>query len=303
VDSIADFLGATLRIATPLLWAALGELVAERAGVINLSVEAAMLVGCLAAAVGAAATGDPWVGVLAASFGGGVVAAVFAMVAIGARSDQIITGTALTLGSVGVTGIWYREAFGAGGAGLSLPTFTPWTVPGASSLPIIGPALFNQPMLTYLGLLAVPIVWGILFRTTAGLKLRATGEAAANAQAAGIRVRWVQAGAVLVGGVLAGIGGATLVLAQVGTFSERMTAGRGFIAIAVVVLGRWHPDGVLMAALGFGATTALQFAFQAMGLAVPYQFFLMLPYLVALAALTGVAGRAKAPRQLGQTIG
>jgi simple sugar transport system permease protein len=303
MDPITGFLAAAIRIATPLLWAALGELIAERAGVINLAVEGAMLAGCLAAAVAAAASGEPWLGVVAGIAAGGVVSSLFAAVAVWGRGNQIITGTALTLGSIGVTGVWYRQAFGAAGVGLTLPTFAPVRVPGLGSLPLLGPALFNQPVLWYLAALAVPLVWWFLFRTTRGLRLRATGEAALAAAAGGVRVQWIQTGAVLVGGMMAGLAGATLVLAQVGTFAERMTAGRGFIAIAIVVLGRWHPVGVLVAALGFGLATALQFAFQAIGMAVPYQFLLMLPYLVALAALTGVTGRARAPGQLGQTIG
>jgi simple sugar transport system permease protein len=292
MDPITGFMASAVRIATPLLWAGLGELIAERAGVINLAVEGAMLAGCLAAAVGAATTGDPWLGVLAGLVAGGVVGSLFAAVAVWGRGNQIITGTALTLASIGVTGVWYRQAFGTAGAGLTLPTLSPVMVPGIGAIPFLGPALFNQPVLTYLAIAAVPAIWWFLFRTTAGLRLRATGEAAEAAAAGGVRVRKVQTVAVVVGGLLAGLGGATLVLAQVGTFTERMTAGRGFIAIAIVVLGRWHPAGVLVAALGFGLANALQFAFQAMGLAVPYQFLLMLPYLVALVALTGVAGRA-----------
>jgi simple sugar transport system permease protein len=140
-------------------------------------------------------------------------------------------------------------------------------------------------VLGYLALLLVPVVWWFLFGSWWGLALRATGESAEAARAAGIPVTRVRAAAALAGGALAGLAGATLVLAQVGTFAEKMTAGRGFIAIAIVVLGRWHPVGVLLAALLFGGATALQFAFQAMGLGIPYQLFLMLPYVLALAAL------------------
>jgi len=146
----------------------------------------------------------------------------------------------------------------------------------------------------------LPLVWWVLFRTRLGLALRATGEAAALARAAGVRTRLIRIGATIVGGGFAGLVGATLVLAQVGTFAEKMTAGRGFIAIAIVVLGRWRPLGVLLAALLFGGATALQFAFQAMGLAVPYQLFLVMPYLLALAALAGAVGRARAPAGLGR---
>ena len=296
---LTGFLASAVRVSTPLLLAATGETLTERAGVINLGIEGAMLAGALGAALGAT-TGGVWMGAGAAILAGVLTAAVFAAVAIGARADQIITGTAVTLGSVGLTGMIYRRAYGAGGAGLSLPTFGDLPIPGLHALPIVGEALFTQPLPTYVAWLAVPLLWWLLFRTRWGLALRATGEAPAAATAAGVRTRGMQVVATLVGGMFAGLAGASLVLAQVGTFAEKMTAGRGFIAIAIVVLGRWHPVWVLGAALLFGAATALQFLFQAMGLRVPYQLFLMLPYALALVALAGGMGRARAPAGLGK---
>jgi len=296
---IGGFLGASVRVATPLLLAATGEMVTERSGVINLGLEGMMLAGALAATLGASAMG-PWAGLALAVLAGMVLAAAFAAIAIAARADQIIAGTAVTLAAVGLTGTIYREAYGTGGAGLSLPTLAPVAIPGLSRLPLLGPALFAQPVPTYLALLAIPAAWWFFFRTRAGLMLRATGEGAAEARAAGVRTQTIRALATLVGGAFAGLGGATLVLAQVGTFAEGMTAGRGYVAIAIVVLGRWHPLGVAVAALLFGAATALQFVFQAIGLAVPYQLFLMLPYLLTLLALGGAVGRVRAPADLGR---
>lgn len=284
VETLA-FLAAAMRIAVPLLFAALGEMLAERGGVINLGIEGAMLCGALAAAVGSAA-GGPWVGLGSAALAGLLVAGVFASVAIVARADQIITGTAITLGAVGLTGALSRVAFGAQGPGLSLPTFAP--------------VYLDQPWTTWIALVLVPITWWFLFRTRHGLQLRAVGEAPDRALAMGVPVQRVQVIATLVGGMLAGMGGAALVLAQVGTFAERMTAGRGFIAIAVVVLGRWHPVGVLGAALLFGVATALQFGLQAMGIEVPYQLLLMVPYLVTLVLLAGLVGRTRPPAALGR---
>ncbi|HEX5817313.1 MAG TPA: ABC transporter permease [Gemmatimonadales bacterium] len=294
------FLSALLRVATPLLLAALGEMLAERAGVINLGVEGAMLAGALAAAIGASGAG-PWAGLALAVAAGAVLAAGFAAVAIGARTDQIITGTATTLLALGLTGAIYRRAFGTTGAGLSLPTLKPLVVPGLSEVPLVCQPLFAQPLPTYLALAAVPLLWWFLFRTRTGLALRAVGESPASARAAGVPVRRMQVLATIAGGAFAGLAGGTLVLAQVGTFAERMTAGRGFIAIAIVVLGRWHPVGVLLAALLFGGATALQFLFQAAGLDVPYQLFLMLPYVLTLVLLAGVAGGVRAPAALGRT--
>ena len=298
---LGSFLEAAVRVATPLLLAALGETLVERSGVINLGIEGGMLAGALGGALGAVA-GGVWVGAGAAVVAGLLTAGVFAMVAVGLRGDQIITGTAITLGAVGLTGVVARQAFGAAGLGLSLPTFGVIELPGLSRIPVVGRALFAQPFPTYVALLAVPALWWLLFRTHWGLALRATGEASEAAVAAGVRTRWLQSVAALIGGGFAGLAGGTLVLAQVGTFAEKMTAGRGFIAIAIVVLGRWHPGWVLAAALLFGGATALQFLFQAMGggLAVPYQLFLMLPYGLALVALAGGMGRARAPAGLGR---
>ncbi len=296
---LGGFLAAAVRVATPLLLAATGETVTERAGVINLGLEGMMLAGALAATLGASAAG-PWSGLALAVLAGMLLAAAFAAIAIGARADQIIAGTALTLGAVGLTGTIYRHAYGTGGAGLALPTLAPVPIPLLSRIPILGPALFDQPAPTYLALVALPVVWWVLFRTRPGLALRATGEGAAMARAAGVRTGLVRATATIVGGGFAGLAGATLVLAQVGTFAEKMTAGRGYVAIAIVVLGRWHPAGVAVAALLFGAATALQYVFQALGLAVPYQLFLMLPYVLTLLALAGAVGRVRAPADLGK---
>jgi simple sugar transport system permease protein len=302
MDSVVlagGFLAAAVRVATPLLFAATGETITERSGVINLGIEGIMLAGALAAAIGATTWG-PWGGLGMAALAGMLAAAVFALLAIGARADQVITGTAITLAMVGLTGTIYRQAYGTQGVGLSIPTFSELPIPGLSRIPVLGPGFFQQPIPTYLVFAALPLLWWVLFRTRMGLALRATGEAAAMARATGVRttlIRWV---ATVIGGAFVGLGGATLVLAQVGTFAERMTAGRGFLAIAIVVLGRWHPGGVALAALLFGLATALQFLFQALGVQAPYQLFLMLPYLLTLLALAGAVGRVRAPADLGR---
>ena len=296
---IAGFLAAAVRVATPLLLGATGETITERSGVINLGLEGIMLAGALAATLGATAWG-PWSGVACAIVAGMLLAAVFALLAVGARADQIITGTAITLAAFGLTGTIYRQVYGSGGAGLTIPTLKSLAIPGLSHIPILGPALFDQPAPTYLALLSMPIVWWVLFRTRLGLALRATGEGAAMARAAGVRTNLVRSGATVVGGGFAGLAGASLVLAQVGSFAEGMTAGRGYVAIAIVVLGRWHPGGIALGALLFGVATALQFLLQALGLDAPYQLFLMLPYLLTLLAFAGAVGRVRAPADLGR---
>lgn len=300
-ETFAPFLAAAVRVATPLLLAALGETVTERGGVINLGIEGAMLSGALAAALGATAAG-PWAGLGAAVLAGIVVAGIFALIAVKAGADQIITGTAITLGCVGFTGAIYRQAYGPSGVGLSLPTFPELKIPVLASIPVVGTAFFQQTIITYLGYLAVPVLWWMLFRTMWGLRLRAAGESARDARAAGVDVRRMRILATLIGGGFAGLAGASLVLAQVGTFAEKMTAGRGFIAIAIVVLGAWNPARVLGAALFFGAAMALQFLFQSLVSGVPYQLFLVLPYLLTLIVLAGVVGSTRAPAELGRTL-
>jgi len=296
---VSGFLAAAVRVATPLLWAATGETITERSGVINLGVEGAMLAGALGAAVGASG-GGVWVGTGVALAAGLLVGVAFALVAVTAQADQIISGTAVTLGAIGLTGVIYREYFGTAGAGLSLPTLPPLRIPILAEVPLLGPALFAQPILTYAAIGIVPIVWLLVYRTRWGLVLRAVGESREAARVAGVHVGAVRFAATVAGSGLAGLGGASLVLAQVGTFAEQMTAGRGFVAIAIVVLGRWHPFGVMLAALLFGAANASQYLFQAMSLDVPYQVFLMLPYFLTIVALAGVVGQVRAPAELGK---
>lgn len=275
------FLAAALRIATPLLLAATGELLAERGGVLNLGIEGAMLAGALAAALGSVALG-PSGGIALAVVVGALCGVAVAVVAVGVGADQVITGTAVTLGMVGLTGAVYRITLGSGAGARTIPTM------GAPELP------------TAFALLAVPAVWWVLYRTRWGLALRAAGEDPHAARANGVAVKRIRTVAVTVAGAFAGLAGATLVLAQVGSFAEKMTAGRGFVAIAIVVLGRWTPFGVLGAALLFGALQALQFLLQGMGIDLPYQLFLVLPYGLTLLALAGLVGKARAPAGLGQ---
>lgn len=297
---LTAFLEATVRVATPLALAAVGETVTQRSGVINIGLEGAMLIGALAGAVGALAAGTPWAGLVAAAAAGIVVGFLFATVTVRLRGDQIVVGTAFTLGAIGLTGAWYRAAFGVTGAAMSVPSFAPLRIPLLSSVPVIGPALFAQPAPTYLLYALLPVVWFVMTRSQPGLALRACGESPEAAASAGINVRLARTVATMFGSMLGGVAGASLVLAQAGTFAERMTAGRGFIAIAIVVLGRWHPMGAAAAALLFGAASAMQFGFQAAGVQVPYQIVLMLPYAVTLLALAGVGGRARSPAALGQ---
>ncbi len=297
-DALTAFLEATIRTATPLALAALGELIVERAGVINIGLEGALIAGAFGALVGAG-LGGITAGFVTGMVAGSAMALLFALFVIRLRANQIITGTAVTLLAVGSTGTLYRIFYGETGAALSIPTTGPVAVPALSSVPVIGQAFFAQPFITYFAYLVVPLLWWWLYRTRRGLVLRAIGERPEAVDAVGIRTGYVRLLAIVFGGAMGGLSGATLVLAQSGTFAEGMSAGRGFIAIAVVALGRWHPGGVAIAAMLFGAASASQFLFQAMGWALPYQLFLALPYALTLIALTHVGGRAIAPAALG----
>src|SRR5688500_18220025 len=235
MNTLETFLEGTVRTATPLAFAAIGETVAERSGVIKIGLEGALIAGALGGFV-AAGSGSVWLGFAGAGLAGLAIAAAFALFAIRMSADQIITGTAVSL--------------------LSLVLV---------SLPLIGRALFAQPPATYILYVLVPAIWWWMYRTHAGLGLRAIGEDPRAAVAAGINAGRIQLFAVLFGGVLGGFAGGVLVIAQAGSFAEGMSAGRGFIAVAIVVLGRWHPLGAAAAAVIFGAASALQYFFQAMG--------------------------------------
>jgi len=292
------FLESAVRLGVPLALAAMGETITERSGVINIGLEGSIIAGALGGALGALAFDAAGLGVVTGGLAGLGVALVFAAFAVGLGTDQIITGTAITIGGLGLTGAVYQARFGTTGTALTLPTLAPVEIPLLSSTPLVGSALFDQAPTTYLAYLLAPVLWFFLFRTAWGLELRAVGESPVAALAAGVRVRTVRFFATSFGGALAGVAGAHLALAHAGTFTEDMSAGRGFIAIAVVVLGRWNPPLVLLAALFFGAASALQFFLQALDIDLPYQLFLALPYLLTLAALAGWVGRARAPAAL-----
>jgi simple sugar transport system permease protein len=291
-------LEAAVRLTAPLLIAALGELVVERAGVINIGVEGTMLTGAFAGFVTAVATGSAGVGVFAAAAAGCAVGGLFAAFAVVRKTDQIVVGMAVNLLALGVTGLGARALYA--GATPSGPTLPVLPIPGLSEIPVLGSALFAQTPFLYGALIAAAGIGFGLARTRPGLQLRAVGDAARAADAEGIGVDRVRTAAVLAGSALAGVAGAALSLAQSDTFTEGMTSGRGFIALAIVIFGRWTAPGVVLAALFFGLAKALQFRLQAQGVGIPYPVFLMFPYAVTLVVLALAAGRARAPGDLGR---
>jgi general nucleoside transport system permease protein len=293
-------LHATLIAATPLLLAALGETVVERAGVINIGLEGVLLMGAFAGMLGCYTTGSPIVGVFCGALSGLLLTLLFAGLTVGCNADQIVVGVSMNLLAVGLTGVLYRGIFGVTGQALTVATFPALPLPLLSSIPFVGTALFQHTFFVYLTLLLVPLTGFLLFHTRAGLQLQAVGEHPHAAETLGISVRWVRTSALSIAGVLGGIAGSSLSLAYSNTFIENMSAGRGFIALAIVIFGRWRPVGVLAGAVFFGATTALQFHLQALGLTVPYQFVLMLPYLLTLLVLMLAGTKIFAPAALGQ---
>ena len=295
MNELTPFLEAAVRTATPLLLAALGEFVAERAGVINLGLEGCMIAGAYAAFVASGAT--PAAGYAAAMAAGVSVGMLMVLLSVVLRRDQIIVGTALTILALGVTGTLFRAR--GDSTALAAMTERPVRIPLLSDIPVLGDVLFAQPAIAYVAFVMIPVVWWWLYRTHAGIALRAVGESPSAARAAGVRPTLVQSAAVLFGSAMGGVAGGALVLAQAGSFAEGMTAGRGFLAIAIVALGRWRALGIAAAGFVFGAAMALQYVVQALGWRLRYELVLMIPYVLTLVAL-GVFGRGSAPAALGR---
>lgn len=299
-EAVSAVLTSGVVMMVPLLLAALGELYAERAGVINVGLEGMMLVGALAGVVGAFFAGSPWIGAVSGAAGGLVMGALFAVVVVTRAADQVVAGTALNLLALGATGTAFRALSERTSAPLAAPAFPELAVPGLAALPVVGEALFQRNALVYLAWLLIPLSVLLLFHTRWGLKLRAVGENPAAADTMGVNVARGRWEAVLLCGTLAGLGGVYLSIGHVRTFSEDMIAGRGFIALAVVIFGRWTPWGIAGAALLFGLAQGLSYSFQALNLRAPYQVFLALPYVLTLAALVLRRGRSAAPAALAQ---
>jgi len=305
---LVGLLAAGIRFAIPILLAALGEIVTERAGVLNLGLEGIMLAGALA---GFMVTGwaelslppttlalAPWLGLLAGVVAGIGMGLVMAVLSISLRTDQVVAGIMLVALGYGVTTYIYREAFDSLTARIT--PMEPLPLPGLAEIPVLGPVLFAQDPATYLSLAIVVGTWFLLFRTTWGLAARAVGEHPAAADTAGIDVGRTRYVAVLAGGALAGLGGAVLTVAQLGIFKEGITAGRGWIAVALVIFARWRPGLALAGALLFGFATALQYRMQALNLPwLPYEAPLMLPYVLTLLVLMWSRGGGTAPAALG----
>lgn len=295
-----EFLVASMRIASPLFFAALGGILSERAGVFAVGLEGMMLAGAWAATVATFLSGAPSLGIAASMLGGALVASAVALVAVRFGAEQMVTGLAVNILVLGATSFLLRIIGGSGRAPvIQVPLLPAWPIPYLSEIPLIGPLLFAQQPLTYLAwLAAIPAVL-LLFRTQAGLTLRAAGENPTAVFAAGSDPVWVRAAAVIAGGAVAGLGGALLCLQQVGTFTDGMTAGRGYLALAAIIVGRWKPVGALIACLLFGAAEAVQLRAQSFALPFSSYTIQMLPYLIALLVLALLGRSARLPAAIG----
>lgn len=283
-----SLLWSSLRLATPLILAALGGMFSERSGVVNIALEGMMLAGAFTAAAVTFAAGNPWIGLLAGMGAGLVMASIHAITCIRYKADQVVTGTAINILMIGLPGFLSGAFFLSSGSTPQIPKeqLIPWT-------PIV------------VAIALVPISWYVLYRTPFGLRLRSVGENPEAADAAGVNVAKVRYSGVLLSGILAGIGGAYLSIGQSSLFTRNMTSGRGFIALAALIFGKWRPVQTMLACLLFGFTEAVSIQMQGVfklpsGADIPVQFVQMVPYVLTIVVLAGFIGRSRPPRALGQ---
>ena len=287
-------LASLMVAATPVLLAAIGELVVERAGVLNLGVEGMMITGAICGFIIAVATGSPWLGFIGAAIGGAMLSLLFGVLTQFLLSNQVATGLALTLFGLGLSAL-----MGQGYLGIRAPSFPDWHIPLLGDIPVIGPIVFQHDPMVYVGLLIVAGVWFFLNRTRGGLILRAVGANHDAAHALGYHVRRTRMLAIMFGGACAGLGGAYLSLVRVPQWTEGMTAGAGWIALAIVVFASWKPGRLVLGAYLFGGVTVLQLNLQAAGVAVPVEYLSMSPYLATIAVLV-IMSAGRAPGSLGR---
>jgi simple sugar transport system permease protein len=304
---LASILAVTIRAGTSLLYATLGEILTERSGILNLGIEGMMLTGAVSGFAAAYHTGNPWAGVLVGMAVGGLLALIHAFLTITLRADQTVSGLSLTIFGSGLSS-FLGQRLGPEGAplvGLVGPQFKRLPIPGLSGLPFVGETFFQQDVLTYALYLIVPLAWYFLYKTRPGLHLRAVGENPYTADAMGIRVVGLRYLYTVLGGMLVGLGGAHLSLAYTPGWTENLTGGRGWIAVALVIFAMWDPLRATVGAVLFGGINAVQFRMQAAGTNIPAAFLNMLPYLftvVVLVVITWwetVRKRVGAPAALG----
>ncbi|MBT9683791.1 ABC transporter permease [Pseudoflavonifractor sp. MCC625] len=292
MEQLSYFLAATVRMATPLLIAALGLSIAERAGMMNIGAEGIMLMGAFAGYAATRLLGSYWYGALIAMIVGVAFTAIFAVLAISCKTQQVVVGAAINMLGAGITSVLYRKMFyqvGNGISGMMVDSFPNVPIPLLSNIPVIGDMLFNHNVLVYIAFLLIGVFWFIIYHTSLGLKITACGEHPKAADSLGINVIRIRYLTTLASGALLGLAGAYLSIAQTNAFGEDMTGGKGFIAMAVVILGKWTPLGITGGSLLFGAANALQMSVQNLGVNVPNNIIMMIPYVATVVAVVAVS--------------
>ncbi|WP_299922300.1 ABC transporter permease [uncultured Nocardioides sp.] len=293
---VVGLLAGSLALAVPLVFGALGGVLGERAGVVNIAIDGQLLFGAFAAAVVSSMTGSPWPGLLAASIAGALVALILGLFAISYFVDQIIVGVVLNVLVIGITSFLFSQVLAPNAADLNTSArFKVVPIPVLGDIPLIGPILFRQTPVVYVLYIAVAVVTFALYRTRWGLRVRAVGEHPMAADTVGIKVNRTRYRTILIAGAVAGLGGAFYTLVSVPQFNREMTGGAGYIALAAVIFGKWDPIRATLAALLFGFASNLQGVLSVIGSPVPSQFMLMLPYVVTIFAVAGLVGRSRPP--------
>jgi simple sugar transport system permease protein len=295
---ISGLLGAMMRMATPIIFATLGEILSERAGVLNLGIEGIMLMGAMTGFLVSYSTGSVWLGVLAAAGVGMLLALLMAFLAVYLGLSQHVSGLGITLFATGLAMFVYRLYFGSPTVPPIVKPFQQVALPVLSKIPVIGPGLFTQYSLTYLAWILIPLMSILLYKTKVGLKIRTVGENPVVADTVGVNVNLTRTLCLVAGGALMGIGGAFLTLAHQNMYLIDVIGGRGWVAIAMVIFGNWDPVKGTIGALIFGLLDGLQLRLQSVGVAIPFHIFLMIPYLLTIIALISVSRKAAVPAGL-----
>lgn len=298
VTFLVGLLTAAIRMATPLIFGTMGELFNERSGVLNLGIEGTMLFGGLVGFLVVRSGAPLWIGVLSAGISGSLLSTLMAFTTVTLGLNQLVCGLGITFLGTGLSHFLYRLVVGSPLVPPKIEPFSTLSIPGLSQIPVIGPVFFQHYTLVYLAIGISVLTWFLFFRTSWGLKIRTSGENPEAADTMGVNVYRTRYLSLITGGFLFGIGGAFLSLAHFNMFLFGLISGRGFICIALVIVGGWNPLRCLIGALLFGAIDAFQFRLQNLGLDIPYQFFLILPYLVSILALFFVARKAIGPAAL-----
>lgn len=293
--SLVGVFQTTLYRAVPITFGALSGVLCERSGVVNIAIEGMLLSGAFTAAVVASATGNNWLGVIGAVITGAVLAAVLAVLSIRYRVNQIIAGTVINIFAVGITSFLSTRVLQQNQALNTPPRFSPIVVPVLSDIPIVGPVFFSGNFFAYAVLILVIVIHFALFKTRYGLRVRAVGEHPRAADTVGINVTFMRYRNVILGGMVAGLGGAYFTVGSTGTFEREMTGGRGFIGLAAMIFGGWTPIGAFLASLVFGFADALQSRLSVLGSQVPSEFLLMVPYITTIVVVAGLVGRVRMP--------